>query len=67
MDTVIDLIAHKLPILNVLKISIDAHNAAIGTLCFQSGRNANKVAYAWYDFVSMNTRGNVALQEVYKA
>lgn len=67
VDTVIDLIAHKLPTLKVLEISIDADNAAICTLWFQRGRDAARAAYTQYDFISMNAQGNVALQEAYKA
>ena len=66
-DTVIDLIAHKLPTLKVLEISIDADNANSHTLWFQGARNAARAAYTQYDFISKNAQGNVALQEAYKA
>ena len=66
-DTVIDLLAHKLPALNILEISIDAENVAIYTLWFQRGKDADKVAYTQCDFVSMNSQGNVPLQEANKA
>ena len=67
VDTVIDLIAHKLPNLKVLEISIDADNVAICSLWFQRGKDATRAAYTQYDFVSANAQGNVVLQEAYKA
>lgn len=67
VNTAIDLIAHKLPTLKVLEISIDADNAAICTLWFQDGKDAARAAYTQYDFISTNAQGNVALQEAYKA
>ena len=67
VDTVIDLIAHKLPTLKVLEISIDPDSVTDHTLWFQGARNAARAAYTQYDFVSTNAQGNVALQEAYKA
>lgn len=63
----IDLIAHKLPNLKVLEISIDADKAATSTLWFPGDRDAARAAYNQYDFISSNAQGNVALQEAHKA
>lgn len=67
IDTVIDLVAHKLPALKILEISLEPDDAAARSFWFQGGADAARAAYSQYDFICMNAESNVTLQEAYKA
>lgn len=48
LDTILDLVAHKNPVLNVLELNVDDSDAS--TLWFSAEDQAARAAYAKYDF-----------------
>ena len=64
LDTVIDLIAHKKPALNVLEVNLDEANTSC--LWFGANDQSARAAYARYDFTSSNAKALVNVQTQYE-
>lgn len=63
-DTIIDLIAHKKPALNVLEVNLD--NIDTSSLWFGVNNSSARAAYARYDFASLDAKTVVGVETVYK-
>ncbi|KAI8626383.1 hypothetical protein F5Y19DRAFT_221991 [Xylariaceae sp. FL1651] len=60
LDAVIDLVAHKKPMLNILEVNLDHSDTSC--LWFETLDMAPRLAYSQYDFASIDAKALVAVQ-----
>ena len=64
LDTVLDMIAHKKPALNIIEIHLDETDTS--SLWFEASDFSARTAYSQYDFASPNAKSLVTVESSYK-
>ncbi|KXX76491.1 Lovastatin diketide synthase LovF [Madurella mycetomatis] len=64
LDTIIDLVAHKKPTLNVLEVNLDGNDTS--SLWFQGTDSSARAAYSGYHFASTDAQTLVTVQAQYE-
>ncbi|KAI1504774.1 hypothetical protein F5X99DRAFT_405775 [Biscogniauxia marginata] len=64
LDTILDLIAHKKPALEILEIDLDGEDTSC--IWFGKGDSCTRAAYSRYDFASPNAKSLVHFETLYK-